>query len=87
MSYKHFTRDQRVELYALLKAGISKIQIAKQLGLHRSTIWREIKRNSKEKRYDPRISHPMLCRRRRKTNNKGNKIMNNKKLKSYTEKG
>lgn len=83
MSYKHITRDKRVELAALLRAGISKIDIAIQLGLHRSTIWREIKYNSKNQKYDPRISHPMSCARRKNANNKGDKIKNNEYLKLF----
>jgi len=45
MPYTHLSADQRVELGALLQAGTSYSAIAKQLGKHRTTIWREIKRN------------------------------------------
>lgn len=84
MPYKHITRDDRVELHALLKAGLPKTKIASQLGLDRSTIWREIRRNKGWKlNYDPRVAHPMACRRRRNANGRGNKIENNKKLRSY----
>lgn len=84
MSYRHITRDQRVELSALLKASITKKQIAEQLGLHRSTVWREIRRNKGSTiSYDTRISHPIACRRRISSNAKGDKIKNNKKLKSF----
>ncbi len=84
MSYKHITRDQRVALSALLKAGVTKKEIANQLSLDRTTIWREIKRNKvKKEKYDARFSHPKACKRRRFANEKGDKIKNNKKLKSY----
>ncbi len=84
MSYKHITRDQRVELSALLKVGVSKGDIAEQLGLHRSTLWREIKRNKgSTPHYDPRSSHPTACRRRRYANTKGDKIKNDKKLRFF----
>ena len=43
--YKHLTQEQRYKLEALLKAGIRKILIAAQLGIDRSTLYREIKRN------------------------------------------
>lgn len=45
MSYTHLTRDQRVELGALWRAGHKKAQIARLLGRHRSTIGRELRRN------------------------------------------
>src|SRR3990172_7351753 len=44
MPYKHFTPDKRNGLAALLRAGIKKKNIAKQLDRHRTTIWRERKR-------------------------------------------
>jgi IS30 family transposase len=45
MSYTHLTRDQRVELGALWRAGHKKAQIARLLGKHRATIGREIRLN------------------------------------------
>lgn len=84
MSYKHITRDQRVELSALLKAGIGKKEIAEQLGLHRATVWREIKRNKGSGvRYDVRIAQGYTRRRRRNANAKGDKIKNDKKLRLF----
>lgn len=44
--YQHLSQPQRYQIEALLKAGYSKIAVARQLGVHRSTICREIKRNS-----------------------------------------
>ena len=38
------TRTDRIKLEALIKAGLSKSKIAKQLGVHRSTIYNELKR-------------------------------------------
>lgn len=49
-SYHHLTRDQRCQIYILLKRGDSKVRIAKILCVHPSTICREIKRNSAKKR-------------------------------------
>ena len=84
MPYKHITHKQRVELSALLKAGISKKEIAKQLNLHRTTIWREIKRNKGDRvDYISSVAHPASRRRRKYANVKGGKIKNNKKLKSF----
>lgn len=47
--YSHLTQEQRYKLEALVKAGLKKSQIAIQLGVDRSTIYRELNRN-KQKR-------------------------------------
>lgn len=87
MSYKHITRDKRVELSTLLRAGIKKKEISEQLGIDRTTIWREIKRNKgKRGEYDVRTAHAKACRRRQEANDKGNKIKNNEDLKRYITK-
>lgn len=44
--YKHLTLEQRYQIQAFLAAGKSVAFIAKQLGVHRSTIYRELRRNS-----------------------------------------
>ena len=43
---KHLTQEQRYEISALLRAHHSKSEIAKIVGVHKSTITREIARNS-----------------------------------------
>jgi len=45
--YNHLSKVERYQLSVLLKAGDNISYIAKQLNLHRSTLYREIKRNSK----------------------------------------
>jgi transposase, IS30 family len=45
--HRHFNREDRIALGALKRAGLSQAEIAKQLGFHRSTISRELKRNPK----------------------------------------
>lgn len=44
------TRADRISLEALLKAGHGKTEIARQLGVHRSTIYNELKRGEYEHR-------------------------------------
>lgn len=51
MSYYQLTMIQRYQIEALNKEGISKRNIANSLGVHRSTIYREFKRNSINKVY------------------------------------
>jgi len=42
---KHLTQEQRYKLEAYLKAGWKQYRIAEELGVHKSTISRELKRN------------------------------------------
>ena len=44
-NYSHITVEQRIKIEALLKAGHKASFIAKQLNIHRSSIYRELKRN------------------------------------------
>lgn len=46
MKYQQLTENERYMLSALRKQGLSIPSIATALGRHRSTIWRELKRNS-----------------------------------------
>jgi len=45
MSYKHLSYIQRCRIEAYYRAGWLKKDIAKEVGVHPSTICREIKRN------------------------------------------
>ena len=56
-SYKHLTIVQRHQIKALYQAGHSLSFIGTQLGLHKSTISREIKRNARQwGSYDPNVA-------------------------------
>ncbi len=48
--YKQLTREQRYTIYVLLQNGKSKKEIASTIGVNKSTVYREIKRNRSEKR-------------------------------------
>jgi transposase, IS30 family len=54
MTYHHLNREERYQISALLKAGLTPSQISVNLGRHKSTISREIKRNSGLRGYRPR---------------------------------
>lgn len=49
--YHHLTRDQRCQLYTLKRRGDSVVLIADELKVHRSTIYRELKRNTGKRGY------------------------------------
>jgi len=44
--HRHLTYDKRCQIYALLKSGCSKAEVARQIGVHRSTVTNELKRNT-----------------------------------------
>lgn len=51
--YIHLTENERYQIYSFLKENFSIAKIAKNLGRNRSTIYREIRRNSGERAYRP----------------------------------
>lgn len=57
MNYAHLTREERYQIHALCRQGISIAAIALYLGRHRSTITRELSRNASEGGYDPAKAH------------------------------
>jgi IS30 family transposase len=65
MSYKQLTYEQRNEIYALLKADLNQTQIAKIVGVSKSTISREINRNTGHKGYRPKQANARALERRK----------------------
>ena len=54
MRYKQLTREQRYQIYALMKAGLFQTEIAQVIGVHKSTISRERRRNRGLRGYRPK---------------------------------
>jgi len=69
MNYTHLSQFERYQIYALLKAGHSLSEIATILGRHRSTIYREISRNSGLKSYRPRQAEILASQRSERSRN------------------
>lgn len=85
-SNKHITNDQRNEISLLLREGYKKSEIAKILNKHRSSISREIERNSEKNRhYHARIAKEKSNERRFNANQR-NKIKSNYWLCSFVKK-
>ena len=64
-SYHQLTSEERYALSALRKQGCSPARIARVLGRHRSTIYREVRRNSrKDGGYRPSTAHDFARWRR-----------------------
>jgi len=64
MHYKQLTREERYQISALLKIGHNQTEIAKMLGKDRSTISRELKRNSAKYSYHPNLAQKKAMSRR-----------------------
>ena len=63
--YHHLTRKQRDEIFRLHQEGESQNQISKSIGVHRSTVSREIKRSSNDQvGYLPDDAHGSAYKRR-----------------------
>lgn len=62
--YTQLTQEQRYQIYALMKAGHNQIEIAHMLGVDKSTISREIRRNTGGRGYRPQQAHQYCLQRR-----------------------
>ena len=65
MSYTQLTREQRYQIYALMKAGQNQSQIAAIIACHKSTISRELQRNFGLRDYHPRQADKLARQRQR----------------------
>lgn len=68
MSQKHLTRDDRISLDALLKAGLSIRKCAYQLGFSPPGIKQEIDNNGGRDNYDPYKAHKRYLKLRKEAN-------------------
>jgi len=65
-TYTQLTQEQRYQIYALLKMGHLQVEIAGVIGVHKSTISREMRRNRGQKGYRPKQAHQFALNRRKK---------------------
>lgn len=63
MSYRQLAREQRYQIKALMKAGHNQTQIASNIGCHKSTISRELRRNRRLKGYRPHQANELTIDR------------------------
>jgi IS30 family transposase len=64
MAYKQLTPEKRYGLKAYMQAGFSIEQIAKELMVHKTTLYREIKRNTGKRGYRPKQANIKAVERR-----------------------
>lgn len=55
--YTQLVHEQRYQIYALMKAGLNQTQIAEIIGVHKSTISREMSRNRGRRGYRAKQAH------------------------------
>jgi IS30 family transposase len=65
-TYKQLTQEQRYQIYALLKTKNNMAKIAEVIGIHKSTVSREISRNMSRRGYRPKRAHEMAMKKRKK---------------------
>lgn len=64
--YHHIKEEDRLRIYELLLEGQSIQTIARQIGFHKSTLYRELNRNSSKLGYRPDFASQQYFMRRRK---------------------
>ncbi|WP_108448915.1 helix-turn-helix domain-containing protein [Halomonas sp. BN3-1] len=65
MRYRQLTQSQRYQIYARHNLGMSRHQIARELGIHSSTISHELRHNATTSGYDPERAQSRSDHRRR----------------------
>ena len=70
--YQQLTQEPRYQISCLRKAGMSLRVIAQEVGVHFSTVSRELRRNTTEGCYSAAIAH-QINETRRQTASKANK--------------
>jgi IS30 family transposase len=65
-TYCQLTQEQRYQIYALKKTGHSGMEIAEVIGVHKSTVSRELKRNRGQRGYRPQQAQGWAMERRQK---------------------
>jgi len=64
MNYTQLTQEQRYQIAVLKKAGHMQVDIAQLIGVHKSTISREVSRNKGQRGYRPKQAHRLALERR-----------------------
>ena len=62
--YKQLTQEQRYQIYSYSKVGYSQTQIALEIGVHKSSISRELKRNTGQRGYRAKQAQELTMHRR-----------------------
>ena len=63
-TYKQLTQEQRYYIFQLNKKDFTQVEIAQEIGVDKSTISRELKRNTGQRGYRPRQAQKKATERR-----------------------
>ena len=63
--YSQLTEEKRLQIWAMRKEGKNQSEIARQLTIHRSTVSRELSRNSGPYGYEPQLAQRMATYRKK----------------------
>jgi hypothetical protein len=66
LTYAHLTREQRYQIYILRKAGHLQSFIAIEIGVHPTTVSRELRRGRWRRGYRPKQTDELACARKQK---------------------
>jgi transposase, IS30 family len=83
--HTHLNRERRVALATLKRTGMSQSSIARELGVHRSTISRELKRNTRVLGYHSAHADRLTRKRRRESKHSYRLLENNQALADLVE--
>jgi transposase, IS30 family len=83
--HRHITKDDRAVIAALLRKGYRRSEIARVVGMHRSSIGREIVRNSRKGVYRTWHARAQAVGRRRESKRTYRKIENDPALAAWVE--
>ena len=65
-TYHQLTQEQRYQIYALMKTGHCGSEIADVIGVHKSTVSRELRRNRGGRGYRPQQAQKLVMERKPK---------------------
>jgi len=84
IKYHHLTYEDRCQIYALNRSGLTQCAIATQLSVHPSTVGRELKRNKGKRGYRYKQAQDLASSRKKRASSSPHKMTN--KLVSTIEK-
>ena len=83
--YHHLTYDQRCQIYALKKSGLSVPEISTQIGVNRSTTYRELKRNSGSRGYRFKQANTLAVARKQRASLTSNRKLTPNRVQAIEE--